>query len=269
MSDVYATGYFQDTKENKIFKIGIMKDEDPMNPLEEWDTPAKLYCWHDRYKLGNENPYYDPEDFMESVKEEECVTMPLWLYDHSGITMRCGKGNPYSCQWDSGQVGYGYINKKEILEMKPGLQNENGEWEYPTEDDWERFGEMIIEQTVEEYDMFLVGDCYGYQVYEYNEFEEGFEETDDSCWGFFTRKLGIDLVREIAEQNITSETVYETIDDLLKNETVKRPTKLQKLEYERDRIEEGIANLKSLLEKQNEELNQINAEIEAERMVMA
>lgn len=240
MSYVYETGYFQNTKENKIFKIEIMKDEDPMNPLEDFDGPAKLYCWHNRYKLGNENPYSDPEDFMESAKEEECVTMPLWLYDHSGITMSCGKGNPYSCQWDSGQVGFGYISKKEIMEIKPGFQNENGEWEYPTEDDWERFGGMVIEQAVEEYDMYLVGDCYGYQVYEYNEFEEEFEETDDSCWGFFTRKFGIDLVKEIAKWNITSETIYETLDELIEKESKNFPQNFRSWSMSAIRLKFGL-----------------------------
>ena len=53
----------------------------------------------------------------------DCVLLPLYLYDHSGITMNTGG---FSCPWDSGQVGwifadgnairreYGNANRKSV-----------------------------------------------------------------------------------------------------------------------------------------------------------
>ncbi len=41
------------------------------------------------------------------------VILPLYLYDHGGITMSTG---PFSCRWDSGQVGWIYAEKKKFIE---------------------------------------------------------------------------------------------------------------------------------------------------------
>ena len=253
MRNVVATGYYQDTEENAIFKIEIIQEEEGLNPIKDCDIGFEMYCWHNSYNLGTENPFSDPEDFEEYAKDKDCVALPLWLYDHSGITMSCGNANPFSCRWDSGQVGYAYMDydmaKKWFLEKD--LEN------------WHERAEKYIKAVVRDYALYLEGRCYGYQTFVYNEFEEEFEDDSaDSCWGFISDKFGIDLVEEIAKWDITSETIYETLDELIEKESTKLPTKLQKLEYERDQIEIRIANLNDILEKKN-------AEIEAERMVMA
>jgi hypothetical protein len=41
------------------------------------------------------------------------VILPLYLYDHGGITMSIG---PFSCPWDSGQVGWIYAPKQKFIE---------------------------------------------------------------------------------------------------------------------------------------------------------
>ena len=39
------------------------------------------------------------------------MILPLYLYDHSGITMNT---TGFSCPWDSGQVGWIYADKRRI-----------------------------------------------------------------------------------------------------------------------------------------------------------
>ena len=91
------------------------------------------------------------------------VILPLYLYDHSGITMNtCG----FSCSWDSGQIGWIYADK-EIIEQEYGKV---------TPETLEKT-RQVLEAEVEEYDYYLTNQCYGFQL-----FKENVEV--DSCWGF-------------------------------------------------------------------------------------
>ena len=42
---------------------------------------------------------------------EGMMILPLYLYDHSGITMNT---TGFSCPWDSGQVGWIYADRRRI-----------------------------------------------------------------------------------------------------------------------------------------------------------
>lgn len=54
----------------------------------------------------------EAEDMEDFVKEYYTI-LPLYLYDHSGLTMNtCG----FSCPWDSGQVGWIYCSHKKMEE---------------------------------------------------------------------------------------------------------------------------------------------------------
>jgi hypothetical protein len=37
--------------------------------------------------------------------------LPIYMYDHSGITISY---KPFSCPWDSGQVGWIFMNKDRV-----------------------------------------------------------------------------------------------------------------------------------------------------------
>lgn len=176
------------------FKINIYYDSDPMNP-REWDNLGKMVCWHRRYDLlGDEKPnsfdgntpsaflfgladqvdpnvdkihYEMTEKIRDSLLEKYYVILPLYLYDHSGITMRTYSFND---RWDSGQVGFIYVS---IADAK----KEWG-WKRLTKARRKKLEEHLILE-VKAYDQFLTGDVYGYQVVD----EE--DEVLDSCWGFF------------------------------------------------------------------------------------
>jgi hypothetical protein len=128
----------------KGLKIYIWHDNEPFNP-RQWDNLGKMVCFHNRYNLGDKHEFRDPEHFEEFLLEEKdnIFYLPLYLYDHGGITM---KTSPFNCGWDSGQVGYIYITKKRAEEE--GLKDP-----YKT-----------LEHEVKEYDHSLVGNCYGYTI---------------------------------------------------------------------------------------------------------
>lgn len=135
------------------------------------------------------------EEYMGKLQEEfekNHVMLPLYLYDHSGITMSTGK---FSCPWDSGQVGFIYISHDKANKEIGGPEFEDKTvW---TEAKTKRCLKML-ECDVETYDQYLTGDVYGFQleklVYEYEIPDDGDIDPDDddlswgdtdSCWGFF------------------------------------------------------------------------------------
>lgn len=181
----------------KEFKVGnktlqLFNDESPSDPRGD-DNLGKMICFHTRYSLGDNHDYkhgdYNGWDELKAAiikKEKAAIILPLFLYDHSGITM---KTTPFSCPWDSGKVGFIIISKEKIRE------------EYSVK----RINKALIEKVtryligeVEAYDQFLTGDIYGFKL-----IEDG-EETD-SCWGFYgsdikTNGVLDNIDKELADQ---------------------------------------------------------------------
>jgi hypothetical protein len=164
VDEIYYNGY----------TINIYSDDDPFNPREDCDNVCKMICFHRRYSLGDvkESNKWDSDDFQEFIEKENgksIVALPLYLYDHSGITMSTGR---FSCQWDSGCVGYAYIDKKEFIKefgkkrWTKELQEKAIDW---------------IKSDVEVYDDYISGQVYGYRIE--NSDEE--EEDDYGCNGWF------------------------------------------------------------------------------------
>ena len=83
------------------------------------------------------------------IKEEDvCVILPLYLYDHSGITM---SSSPFSCRWDSGQVGWYFVSKKKVREEYGVKKITQSLIDKVTE---------VLESEVKTYDMYLTGELY-------------------------------------------------------------------------------------------------------------
>ncbi len=112
-------------------------------------------------------------DFLYDM--DDIAIIPLYLYDHSGITMSTG---PFSCPWDSGQVGWIYVDKKKALE----------EYRLKDKRNWEAEAEKHLEGEVKVYDQFISGSVYGF-ILEKETQVEGEDEVEyveiDSCWGFY------------------------------------------------------------------------------------
>lgn len=221
-------------KDNKILRI--FRDDNPEDP-RSWDNLGRMVCFHRRYSLGDPHNYREPDDFLFDLLEEtvgdtekaerlmeriadqvdrvvhrsyaaykkaaddeildiiskKFIILPLYLYDHGGITIST---RPFSCPWDSGQVGWIYVSKADVCKeygvkrITPKVRKQ---------------AVSVLEAEVEEYDIFLRGEIYGYVLSRIDEAKleaylkaaglsrddlsdreiEFFLVEEDSCWGFY------------------------------------------------------------------------------------
>jgi len=159
-------------KEIKGYKIEIAPDEDPIDPRGD-DNLGTMVCFHNRYNLGDKHDYHHADynswgELKEAIikNENPGVILPLYLYDHSGITMNT---TGFDCPWDSGQIGWIFISKKKILE------------EYGRKKVSRKLIEKVREYLIAEvktYDQYLTGDVYGFRIT-----KDGVKI--DSCWGYY------------------------------------------------------------------------------------
>ncbi len=120
----------------------------------------------DPFKWANSLVSTKVSNLVESAVRGGYVILPLYLYDHSGISMSTG---PFSCPCDSGQVGY-------IICDDGTIQND-----FKGDRD---LAEKALQAEVEVYDQYLTGDVYGFIVEE-RDTEDDLWEHVDSCCGFF------------------------------------------------------------------------------------
>lgn len=148
------------------YTLKIEQDDDPMSP-REWDNLGIMVCFHKRHDLGDEtdlkSSMFDGwQELKDHLVEEEdaCFVAPLYLMDHSGLSMSLGS---FSCPWDSGQVGFIYTTPARMKHV--GVTD----------------GEVkaALASEVRVYDQYLQGDVWSYVI------EDRDGDVVDSCCGFF------------------------------------------------------------------------------------
>lgn len=187
----------------KNYELKIVQDEDPINP-RTWDNLG-IIAYKSKYIIGEEEiddpvnwlcekigadpfeyaekygmyPYTD--EFKEIVENEflkKYYAIPLSLYDHSGIVLKCGIYHG----WDVGQVGYIYTTEERRKEFGTPKERVLG----------------VLRGEVETMNKYLTGDVWGYEV-----LCDG--DVLDSCWGYYSeevaRKDGEDMLAYYKEKD--------------------------------------------------------------------
>ena len=160
------------------YMIKVKQEESPESP-RNWDNLGTMVCFHNKYSLGDKHNYsfddYSGWDEMERaiIKNEKVgVILPLYLYDHSGITMNT---TGFSCKWDSGRVGFIFISKEKMLKEYGG--------KICTKQLKERVAKYLVAE-VETYDKYLTGEVYMFQVWKLKKNGKK-KELLESCGGFY------------------------------------------------------------------------------------
>ena len=93
--------------------VKVMQDQDAESP-RTWGNCSVMACWHRRYNLGDVQPKQDPEEWIKDNVPKGSVVLPLYLYDHSGISMST---SGFADRWDSGQVGIIFMSPEKMREL--------------------------------------------------------------------------------------------------------------------------------------------------------
>ena len=160
-------------EEYKGHTIKIFLDDMAESP-REWDNLGTMVCFHGRYNLGDKHDFDSPYDLEQFLKHSGAIHLPLYLYDHSGITMNT---TGFHCPWDSGQVGVIYITKNTI---RKEMSRKKGKKYIPikhvSKHDKAR-ALALLRSEVKTYDDYITGNVTGFVI-------EKDDEHVDSCWGF-------------------------------------------------------------------------------------
>ena len=168
----------------KGYKIKLTPDDSPESP-REWSNLGTMVSWHTRctigdYSVGHSRQHKtgtiyfdDPRELAEYCHRQDVFSLPVYLYEHSGQTV---KTTPFYDPWDSGQVGFVFVSNDRIRE------------EYSVKRISKQLREKvarILVQEVETYNQWLTGDVWGYEIFEPD--NEDLESADsvDSCWGYY------------------------------------------------------------------------------------
>lgn len=158
--------------------LKIYPDEGAENP-RDWDNLGRMVCWHRRYNLGDPHDFRSPEDFQEYVKEvgeQNLIMLPLYLLDHSILTIST---SPFNDPWDSAQVGWIYVTKDD-MRREYGVRRVTG--------DVLKRVHAVLGSEVEIYDLYLRGEVYGFELEKLSRCDcchRDKTEHLDSCWGFY------------------------------------------------------------------------------------
>lgn len=165
------------------YDIEIGHDSDIESP-REWDNLGKMVCFHNRYSIGDKHNY-SIEDVKKIAKSNDYISLPIYAYIHSGITINT---HGFSCPWDSGQVGFIFVSREYIRK------------EYSVKRITKKTLETVysvLESEVKTYDQYLTGDIY-YYVISKN------DETIYSCCGFYGEEYCIQEAKDIVDFEVES-----------------------------------------------------------------
>lgn len=192
----------------KEYKIKIEQDEYNDDPRKEFDHTASMYCLHNGYDLGDEHSY-DVDSLQARIKEIVSgggAALPLYVYEHSGITMNT---SGFSCEWDSGQVGYICISAEKIKEHFIVKRISKKTRDLAIE---------LLNSEVTEYDQYLTGDVWNFSI------ENNDGEIIDSCCGFYGYKYceeeANEVLKHVIKEAKKEEEQKQILDNKIKKEEI-------------------------------------------------
>lgn len=162
------------TENYKGYTIALHYDEDAESP-REWDNVFTMACWHRRYNLGD---IHNDDSLIPKIRRMK-YAWPLYLYDHSGITISMGA---FSDPWDSGQVGWIYATVDK-------LRHELGRNFTPEK------AKQMAEAEVAEYDKYIRGEAYFIEI-----LKDG--ETIDTVGGYLGAEYAWEEGRSMVDGEI-------------------------------------------------------------------
>jgi len=156
--------------------INVYVDDDARNPREDSNL-GTMYTSHRHYCAEKElKDHFDMDEVFKSRWEfserflREYVALPVYMYDHGGQTVST---RPFSCPWDSGLYG--------IIAVPVAKVKAEYGWRTLTAKRRQTV-EEYLRSEVKEFDNYLTGQVYGYQI---TRVDGDGDDIIESCWGYY------------------------------------------------------------------------------------
>ena len=186
--------YEKEVGKNHWWKHKVIKiyyDEDPCDP-RDWDNFGTIVAWHRQYTFDEDGSkvHGTPDDFLEWAGEAQCVMLPVYLLDHSGLWISTSPQQfraVDSAGWDWGQLGWIYVTQRDAI-YQLGI-DEDEAWN----EEHERQALEILHEEIKTLNHYYTGDVLGYVI------EDGSGKHIDSCWGYYgfePEKLAKEILAE-------------------------------------------------------------------------
>ncbi len=157
-------GYTNETdfRDNDEFLEALLAEVLPNVDTDAWIERQQDYTISDRKPLHSQ---HEINNRIVAEIQKKFVLFPVYIHDHSGISIST---SPFSCRWDSGQAGWIYASKKDILDEVGGkyLTKARRAW-----------AERVLTSEIKTLDIYYAGDVYDISTGEVSE--------EEHCAGFF------------------------------------------------------------------------------------
>jgi len=174
-------------------KLVVEQDQCDESP-RQWCNLAKMIFFGKHSHLGDKhdhkiqashyNGWRELRRAIELAYDVACI-VPVYAYEHSGMTIST---EPFSCPWDSGQLGFAIITKKDLRNNYSIKRCTKKYKEYGVD--------IHIKGEVKTLDQFISGEVYQFQVQN----EEG--DNLDSCGGFYGDDINENgMLEYLSEEN--------------------------------------------------------------------
>lgn len=183
------------TIDYKGHTIELHYDDTPESP-RTWDNLGTIYSNHRDYDFDK----HSIEELIREVGGDEYDNVipwdligkkyyyqKVWIYDHSGVCLKCGENNPWGSGWTAWDSGLGGI----IVCSKEKAKKEYG-YKKGSPKLRERV-EKYLRGEIEDLDKWVSGEIYGFRTFD----KDGNEI--DSCWGFYEEDEAINDAKSIID----------------------------------------------------------------------
>ena len=201
--------------EYKGMTIRICYDENADSP-RAWDNVGTIYSNHRDYNPdGHKIDEIENEDgkLVSEELDRRFIWLPVYYYEHSGLSVSTKRDYPYNDRWDSGLFGIIAVEKERV--------RKDWGWKAITKKRSEQILRSL-EGEIETFDSYCKGEVYGFVV----EDEEG--EHIDSCYGYY----GDDGMKDAISD------AKDTIDSVLK------AREIEEIKHRRDALKKHIEKRK-------------------------
>ena len=164
------------TKEQE--KLEIIIDDSCESP-REWDNLTVIVTIENNRNAIGDFQVNSSEELRQMLEDKKAkYAIPLYMYEHSGISLKCFEEKveyPYNDQWDAGCIGMVFTTEELLKDTGLTHMTKN-----------EVIDQMKAE--IDTYSHWCSGECYGFRLSKVSDCDkcnQTVEQEIDSCYGFY------------------------------------------------------------------------------------